>query len=81
LWERLEPWQWPRSSIRPRNGERIAVYVKTLADGRRSQFGSRQDGDVVAYYWFDGRLGYAVTGNVGSSIVSAAADMVRDIYQ
>ena len=63
------------------NGERIAVYVKALADGRRSRFGSRQDGDVVAYYWFDGRLGYAVTGKVGSSIVSAAADMVRDTYR
>lgn len=36
------------------NCERIAVYVKTLADGRQSQFGSRRDGDVVAYYWFDG---------------------------
>jgi anti-sigma factor RsiW len=63
------------------HGERIAVYVKTLADGRRSQFGSRQDGDVVAYYWFDGRLGYAVTGRAGSSIASAAADIVRDTYR
>ncbi len=63
------------------NGDRIAIYVKTLADGRRSEFGSRQDGDVVAYYWFDGRLGYAITGNVGSSIVSAAAGMVRDTYR
>jgi anti-sigma factor RsiW len=63
------------------NGERIAVYVKTLADGRRSRFGSRQDGDVVAYYWFDGRLGYAVTGKAGSPIVSAAADLVRETYR
>ena len=63
------------------HGERIAVYVKTLADGRQSRFGSRQDGDVVAYYWFDGRLGYAVTGKAGSSIASAAADIVRDTYR
>jgi anti-sigma factor RsiW len=63
------------------NGERIAVYVKTLADGRQSPFTSRWDGDVVAYYWFDGRLGYAVTGNVGSPTVSAAADMVRATYR
>jgi anti-sigma factor RsiW len=63
------------------NGERVAVYVKTLADGRHSPFGSRRDGDVVAYYWFDGRLGYAVTGKAGSPIVSAAADTVRDTYR
>jgi anti-sigma factor RsiW len=63
------------------NGEKAAVYVKTLADGRRGQFRSRQDGDVVAYYWFDGRLGYAVTGKVGSPIISAAADTVRQIYR
>ena len=55
------------------NGERVAVYVKTLADGRHGSFDSRRDGDVVAYYWFDGRLGYAVTGKAGSPVVSAAA--------
>ncbi|MDZ4843172.1 MAG: anti-sigma factor [Hyphomicrobium aestuarii] len=63
------------------SGERIAVYVKTLADGRRSAFGSRQDGDVIAYYWFDGRLGYAVTGQAGSAIVANAAEMVRTTYR
>jgi anti-sigma factor RsiW len=62
-------------------GERIAVYVKTLADHRQSAFGSRQDSDVIAYYWFDGRLGYAVTGKAGSSIVAAAADVVRATYR
>jgi anti-sigma factor RsiW len=63
------------------NGERIAIYIKTLADGRRSPLGSRRDGDVVAYFWFDGRLGYAITGRAGSAIVPAAADGVRDIYR
>lgn len=63
------------------SGERISVYVKTLADGRRSRFGSRQDGDLIAYYWFDGRLGYAVTGSASSSIVPVAADKVREVYR
>ncbi len=63
------------------NGQRIAVYVKTLADGRRSLFGSRQDGDVIAYYWFDGRLGYAVTGQSDSTLVTHAAELVRVTYQ
>jgi anti-sigma factor RsiW len=63
------------------NGEWIAVYVKALADGRQSRFGSRRDGDVVAYYWFDGRLGYAVTGRIGSVALPAAAEAVRAAYR
>ncbi len=63
------------------NGGRIAVYVKTLADGRRSAFGSRQDGDVTAYYWFDGLLGYAIAGPANSTLVSRAADLVRATYR
>jgi len=63
------------------NGEWIAVYVKTLADGRQIQFGSQRDGDVVAYYWLDGRLGYAVTGRIGSAALPAAAEAVRATYR
>jgi anti-sigma factor RsiW len=60
---------------------RIAVYVKTLADGRRSEFGSRRDDDLVAYFWFDGRLGYAVTGRASSALLTRTAEKVRDTYR
>ncbi|PTM39598.1 anti-sigma factor [Bosea sp. 124] len=54
-------------------GERIAVYVKTLASAREAALSSRQDGDVTAYFWFTGELGYAVLGSSASPYVQRTA--------
>lgn len=61
------------------NGESVAVYIKTLADGRRAPLGSRMDGDLVAYFWFTGELGYAVTGPRHSPLVEQAARRMKDV--
>jgi anti-sigma factor RsiW len=54
-------------------GEPIAVYVKTLASARKAALASRRDGDVAAYFWFTGELGYAVLGSSRSPFVERAA--------
>jgi anti-sigma factor RsiW len=63
------------------NGNRIAVYLKSLADSRRVEFASRREGDVEAYFWLDGRLGYAITGKAHSENLAAAANIVRTTYR
>ncbi len=55
-------------------GEPIAVYVKTLARARKADLNTRQDGDVTAYFWFTGELGYAVLGPSTSPYAKHAAE-------
>lgn len=55
------------------DGGEIALYVKTLATPRKAPLASRQDGDLVAYFWFTGELGYAVLGSSRSPFVERAA--------
>jgi anti-sigma factor RsiW len=59
------------------NGEPVAIYIKTLADGRRASLSSRKDGDLIAYFWFTGELGYAVTGPGQSPFVEQAARRLK----
>lgn len=59
-------------------GEPIAVYVKTLATARHAALNSRQDGDVIAYFWFTGELGYAVLGSSLSPFVKRAAERLSE---
>lgn len=55
-------------------GGHVALYVKTLASPRQAALASRQDGDLAAYFWFTGDLGYAVLGSSGSPFVKRAAE-------
>lgn len=55
-------------------GGQIALYVKTLASPRNAALTSRQDGEVAAYFWFTGELGYAVLGSSTSPFVKRAAE-------
>lgn len=55
-------------------GEPVAVYVKTLASARKADLNARQDGDVTAYFWFTGELGYAVLGPSKSPQAKRAAE-------
>lgn len=56
------------------DGGQVALYVKTLATARKAPLASRQDGDLVAYFWFTGELGYAVLGSSSSPLVKRAAE-------
>jgi anti-sigma factor RsiW len=56
------------------DGGQVALYVKTLAIPRKAPLASRQDGDLVAYFWFTGELGYAVLGSSSSPLVKRAAE-------
>ncbi|WP_152014124.1 MULTISPECIES: anti-sigma factor [unclassified Bosea (in: a-proteobacteria)] len=60
------------------NGGEIALYVKTLATPRKAPLASRQDGDLVAYFWFTGELGYAVLGSSSSPLVKRAAERLSE---
>ena len=57
-------------------GGQVALYVKTLASPRKAALASRQDGDLVAYFWFTGELGYAVLGPSGAPAVRRAAEQL-----
>lgn len=57
-------------------GEPIAVYVKTLASARKADLNARQDGEVTAYFWFIGGLGYAVLGPSTSPYAKRAAEQL-----
>lgn len=59
-------------------GGHVALYVKTLANPRKMALASRQDGDLVAYFWFTGDLGYAVLGASGSPFVKRAAERLSE---
>lgn len=57
-------------------GGQVALYVKTLASPRKAALASRRDGDLVAYFWFTGELGYAVLGPSGAPAVRRAAEQL-----
>lgn len=59
-------------------GGHVALYMKTLANPRKAALASRQDGDLAAYFWFTGELGYAVLGSSGSSFVKRAAEHLSE---
>lgn len=59
-------------------GGHVALYVKTLTSPRKSALASRQDGDLVAYFWFTGDLGYAVLGASASPFVKQAAERLSE---
>lgn len=60
-------------------GGHVALYMKTLASPRKAALASRQEGDLVAYFWFTGELGYAVLGSSGSPFVTRAAERLSDV--
>lgn len=60
------------------SGGQVALYVKTLASPRKAALASRRDGDLVAYFWFTGALGYAVLGAPGSTFVKRAAEQLSN---
>ncbi|MFU2024542.1 anti-sigma factor family protein, partial [Bordetella avium] len=45
-------------------GQRLTLYVTHEAKGETAAFRYMQDGPVGVFYWIEGRLGYALSGEV-----------------
>jgi Predicted transmembrane transcriptional regulator (anti-sigma factor) len=57
-------------------GERVTLLVGQNDDNRSTSFRYASDGPVETFYWIDGRLGYAVTGEMPRAELQAVADEI-----
>ncbi|MBB3540659.1 anti-sigma factor [Rhizobium sp. BK399] len=55
-------------------GERLTVLVGRNADNKSTSFRFASSGDVETFYWIDGELGYAVTGEVSRDLLRKVAE-------
>jgi anti-sigma factor RsiW len=58
-------------------GQRLTLYVRTDAIGNReTAFRFAQEGKVGVFYWLDGKLGYALSGELAKAELMRVADSV-----
>lgn len=57
-----------------RNGERLTVIVLRNAENRTTSFRYALTGDLETFYWIDGEIGYAVTGEISRALLRQVAD-------
>lgn len=57
-----------------RGGRRLTLYVRGDPDNRDTAFRFAQEGKVGVFYWLDGRLGYALSGEIPRAELLAMAD-------
>ena len=57
-----------------RGGRRLTLYVRGDPDNRDTAFRFAQEGKVGVFYWLDGRLGYALSGEIPRAELPAMAD-------
>jgi len=63
------------------NQERITVYVRRDDwSARATDFQYRKQDGMQIFYWSDGTMGYAVTGNINKSLLISAADKVHKTF-
>jgi anti-sigma factor RsiW len=55
-------------------GERLTVLVGRNADNRSTSFRFASSGNIETFYWIDGELGYAVTGEVSRDVLRKVAE-------
>lgn len=56
-------------------GKRLTLYVRTdAAENRETAFRFAQEGRVGVFYWLDGKLGYALSGELPREKLLAVAD-------
>ncbi|ARP93936.1 anti-sigma factor family protein [Bordetella genomosp. 13] len=58
------------------NGQRLTLYVTREATGNQTAFRFTQDGPVRVFYWVEGSLGYALSGEVERDTLQRVADEV-----
>lgn len=58
-------------------GTRLTLYVSTLrGDPRETAFRFSQEDKVAVFYWFDGKYGYAISGEVSREALLNVANVV-----
>ena len=58
-------------------GQRLTLYVRTdAASNRETAFRFAQEGKVGVFYWLDGKLGYALSGELDKPDLMRVADSV-----
>lgn len=63
-----------------RSGRRLTLYIKTDADNRDTAFRFAQEGKVGVFYWLDGKLGYALSGEMSRpELLSIAESAYRQM--
>lgn len=59
------------------SGGRLTLYVATNPEGRReTAFRYAEENGVSTFYWMDGELGYALSGNLGREQLLEVAEAV-----
>jgi anti-sigma factor RsiW len=58
-------------------GRRLTLYVRTDGkDARETAFKFAQEGKVGVFYWLDGKLGYALSGELPRDRLLGVAESV-----
>jgi len=58
-------------------GRRLTLYVSAKSkDEGQTAFRFAQEGKVGVFYWLDGKLGYALSGEIAKSDLMRVADSV-----
>ncbi|HHI82267.1 MAG TPA: anti-sigma factor [Rhizobiales bacterium] len=60
-----------------RAGQRLTLYIATNASGKNTAFRLYTNGPVKSFYWLDGQLGYAVSGELARSRL---LEIARKVY-
>jgi anti-sigma factor RsiW len=56
-------------------GKRLTLYIRTNAtDNRETAFRYALEGKIGVFYWVDGRLGYALSGELTREKLLALAE-------
>ena len=64
------------------SGQRLTLYVTAeLAKNRDTAFRFAQEGSLNVFYWIDGKLGYALSGNLPRDELGRLASTVYDQLQ
>lgn len=57
------------------SGKRLTLYVRSdAAENRETAFRYAQEGRVAVFYWLDGKLGYALSGELAREKLLAVAE-------
>ena len=59
-------------------GTRVTVYITINPDGGQTAFRFMDERGLSAFYWLDGRLGYALVGELGRE---ALLGLAREVHQ
>ena len=62
-------------------GERITLYVRRVVwKNQQTAFQYQEAEGVSVFYWIDGPMGYALSGNLGKNRLIAIAEAAQDAF-